>query len=261
MMRRGTPWRALFLEFFLMNLILLFPSDLMPDSTRVLLTGRRQAHVLEVHRAAVGDVLVVGMENGKMGQGRVMRLTAKELEMEVAFFSEPPAKIPVVLCVALMRPIVFKRVLQTATTMGVEAIHVFHSRQVEKSFWQSTALQEVEIQEQLILGLEQARDTVLPPVMFYKRFKPFAEDILPALLEGRQGIVADPSGDLMRGHTLNSKDELSVCPCKVLIIGPEGGFIPYELDQFRAAGCHVVGLGPRILRVETAVTSFLARLA
>ncbi len=234
-----------------MNLILLFPSDFIANTSRVLLTGRRQAHVLEVHRAAVEDVLIVGMENGQIGQGRVTRLTAKELEMEVAFFSDPVPKIPVILCVALMRPLVLKRVLQTATTMGVEAIHLFHSRRVEKSFWQSTALQPVEIREQLVLGLEQARDTVLPSVMFHKRFKPFVEDVLPLLLKKRQGLVADPSGGF------------SVVPAavpKVLIIGPEGGFIPYELDRFSHAGCTLVGLGPRILRVETAVTSFLARL-
>ena len=244
-----------------MNLILLSPSDLIPNTSRVLLTGRRQAHVREVHRAAAGDVLIVGMENGKVGEGRILRLTAREVEMEVRFLSDPPAKIPVILCVALMRPPVFKRVLQTAATMGVEEIHVIHTQRVEKSFWQSTAIKGVSIQEQLVLGLEQARDTVIPGVMFHKRFKPFVEDVLPGLLKGRQGIVADPAGDLIRGHTLNSKDELSVCPRKVLLVGPEGGFIPHEITKFRDAGCRVAGLGPRILRVETAVTSLLARSA
>lgn len=235
-----------------MNLILLFPSDIVPQTSRVVLTGRRQAHVLEIHRAAVGDVLIVGMENGKVGEGRITRLTACELEMDVTFLSDPPPKIPVILCVALMRPPVFKRVLQTAATMGVGSIHVFHSRRVEKSFWQSTAIKEVSIREQLVLGLEQARDTVLPPVLFHRRFKLFAEDVLPALLKGRQGIAADPSGSLV---------QFSTAIPKVLVIGPEGGFIPHEIDRFRAAGCSVAGLGPRILRVETAITSFLARLS
>jgi RsmE family RNA methyltransferase len=238
--------------YIYMNLILLFPSDLVPHTSRVLLTGRRQAHVLEVHHAAVGDSLIVGMQNGKIGEGHVTRLTARELELEVAFLSDPPPKIPLILCVALMRPPVFKRVLQTAATMGVEAVHIFHSRRVEKSFWQSTVLEEVEIQAQLVLGLEQARDTVLPEVMFHKRFKIFAEDVLPGLLKERQGIVADPSGGVLGPVTATPK---------VLVIGPEGGFIPYELDKFREAGCALAGLGPRILRVETAVTSFLARLA
>ena len=234
-----------------MNLILLFPSDIVPETSRAVLTGRRQAHVFEVHRAAVGDVLIVGMENGRVGEGRITRLTAAELEMDVKFLSDPPPKIPVVLCVALMRPPVFKRVLQTAATMGVESIHVFHSRRVEKSFWQSAATKEVSIREQLVLGLEQARDTVLPPVFLHPRFKPFAETVLPVLLKGRQGIAADPSGRAV---------QFSTPIPKVLVIGPEGGFISHEIDRFRAAGCAVVGLGQRILRVETAVTSFLARL-
>lgn len=235
-----------------MNLILLFPSDFIPRTSRVLLTGRRQAHVLDIHRAAVGDTLVVGMENGRIGEGRVTRLTAKELEMEVSLLSDPPAKIPVILCAALMRPIVFKRVLQTAAAMGVEEIHVFHSRRVEKSFWQSTALQGPEVRAQLVLGLEQARDTVLPPVYFHKRFKPFVQDVLAEFLKVRLGVLADPSG---------SPFMMQEAGPKVLVIGPEGGFIPYEVDEFRAAGCQVVGLGPRILRVETAVTSFLSRLS
>jgi 16S rRNA (uracil1498-N3)-methyltransferase len=37
-----------------------------------------------------------------------------------------------------------------------------------------------------------------------------------------------------------------------LFIGPEGGFTPDEAALARRAGCHIVTLGPRILRAETA---------
>ncbi len=46
----------------------------------------------------------------------------------------------------------------------------------------------------------------------------------------------------------------------LLAIGPEGGFIPYEVEKLQAAGCEAVSLGPRILRVENAVTSLLGKL-
>jgi RsmE family RNA methyltransferase len=45
-----------------------------------------------------------------------------------------------------------------------------------------------------------------------------------------------------------------------LAIGPEGGWIPYEVDLLSKAGLQPVQLGARILRVETAVTALLARL-
>ena len=109
------------------------------------------------------------------------------------------------------------------------------------------------LREQLILGLEQARDTVLPEVSIEKRFKPFVEDRLPALASGTLGLIGHPG-------------DYPACPRAVqepvtLAIGPEGGWIPYEVDLLReAAGLQPVQLGERILRVETAVPALLARL-
>lgn len=45
-----------------------------------------------------------------------------------------------------------------------------------------------------------------------------------------------------------------------LAIGPEGGWIPYEVELLAKAGLTPVQLGDRILRVETAVTAMLSRI-
>ena len=45
-----------------------------------------------------------------------------------------------------------------------------------------------------------------------------------------------------------------------IAIGPEGGFEPDELEAFRIAGFSQVGLGPRILRAETAALAALVWL-
>ena len=234
-----------------MNLLLLEEADFIA-ADRVVLRDRRLKHMQEVHRSEVGDSLRVGRLNGLLGSARLLRLEAREAELSVSFEHDPPAKLPLTLILALPRPKMLRRVFQTVATMGVPRVILLNSYRVEKSFWQTPFLEPAAIREQLILGLEQARDSVLPEIVIEKRFKPFVEDRLPALVEGTLGLVGHPG-------------DFPACPRAVeqpvtLAIGPEGGWIPYEVDLLHASGLNPVQLGARILRVETAVTALLARL-
>jgi RsmE family RNA methyltransferase len=235
------------------NLLLLEDADFIA-ADRVILRDRRLIHLHEVHRASEGDRLRVGRLGGLMGEGRILRLAPEEAELEVRVDQPPPAKLPITLLLALPRPKMLKRTLQTVATMGVSRLVLLNSYRVEKSFWQTPFLEPEAIREQLILGLEQARDTVLPVVSIEKRFKPFVEDRLPALVDGTLGLVGHPGDfpDCPRGLPFDQPVTLA--------IGPEGGWIPYEVDKLREAGLQPVQLGERILRVETAVTALLARL-
>lgn len=236
-----------------MNLLLLEDADFVTDD-RVVLSGRRLRHLQEVHRAAVGDRLRVGRLGGMMGEGRLLRLDTDcaELNLDSALCQAPPAKLPVTLLLALPRPKMLKRILQASASLGVPRLVLLNSYRVEKSFWQTPFLTPDAVREQLILGLEQARDTVLPEVIIEKRFKPFVEDRLPQLAAGSLGLVGHPG-------------DYPACPRGIsgpltLAIGPEGGWIAYEVEKLAAAGLQPVQLGERILRVETAVTALLARL-
>ena len=104
----------------------------------------------------------------------------------------------------------------------------------------------------MLLGLEQARDTVLPDIILAKRFKPFVEDELPAMAANTRGLIAHP-GDFPECPRALSEPV-------TLAIGPEGGWIPYEVELLSKAGLSPMQLGERILRVETAVPALLARL-
>lgn len=234
-----------------MNLLLLHPEDC-PEPGLAHLHGRRLQHVREVHRAAVGESLRVGMVGGAMGEARITALSATRMELQFHLQSPPPPKLPLILVVALPRPKMLKRILQTVATVGVAQLVLLNSYRVEKSFWQSPWLAPEALREQLLLGLEQARDTVLPDVVLAPRFKPFVEDVLPALSQGRQKLLAHPGAEQACPVALNQP----LC----LAIGPEGGFIPYEVQALQAQGFAPVHLGARILRVETAVTALVARL-
>lgn len=234
-----------------MNLVLLLPEDF-HSATTVHLTGRRLAHIQQVHRASVGDTLRVGVLDGAIGSGKVTRLGPTALEMSVKLTEPPPAPLPVTLLLALPRPKVLKRVLQGVTALGIKRLVLLNSYRVEKSFWQSPVLKDESLREQLILGLEQSRDTILPEILQRRNFKPFVEDELTEMAAGTLTLVAQPG----------AADESPSRPDKpvTLAVGPEGGFIPYEVEKLIECGFHPISLGERILRVETAVPALLGRL-
>ncbi|MCU7938724.1 MAG: RsmE family RNA methyltransferase [gamma proteobacterium symbiont of Bathyaustriella thionipta] len=103
----------------------------------------------------------------------------------------------------------------------------------------------------MILGLEQAKDTIMPEVMCYQRFKPFVEDVLPHLIQDSRAIIAHPGqGSFCTGDSQYKS---------TLAVGPEGGFIDYEVEKFKQAGFSSCHLGERILRVENAIPVLLGR--
>ena len=138
-----------------MNLLLLEDADFL-DTCHVRLQGRRLQHLREVHRAEVGSTLRVGRIGGLMGQGQLLQLDAQQAELRVALDQPPPAKLPVTLVLALPRPKMLKRTLQTIAAMGVPRLVLLNSYRVEKSFWQTPFLDAQAIREQLLLG--QTRD-------------------------------------------------------------------------------------------------------
>ena len=234
-----------------MNLILLFDDDFI-GPRRVRLTGRRLAHVRSVHRAAVGDTLRVGQLGGGLGRGAVVSLDGQALVLDVVLDRAPPPAAALTLLLALPRPKALRRVLQCVAAMGIKRVVLLNAWRVEKSFWASAALAPTALREQLLLGLEQGGDTVVPTVELRPRLKPFAEDELPALIAGTRALLAHPPA-------------ASPCPRAVpepvtLAVGPEGGFNAYEVELLGAQGFEAVSLGPRPLRVEQAVPALLGRL-
>lgn len=235
-----------------MNLILLEASQLISDSD-ARLSERQAQHVLNILRGAEGDYVSVGLLNGKIGRGRIeIKSPSLIFLRELTLTDNAPPPLPLTLILALPRPQMLKRILQTVSMFGLESLILIHSNRVEKSFWQSPSATEKAIREQLILGLEQAKDTRLPEVHHFKRFREFIEDHCPEFSHRREKYVAHPG-------------LYPICPCaqakqaSIIAIGPEGGFTEFEMGMWQKAEFNPVQLGPRILKVETAVTSVLAR--
>lgn len=237
-----------------MNTLLLAPEELgaARDGIVRLAADRRVAHVRTVHRATVGTVLRAGVVGGRLGTATVTRVDDDGLDLALVLDRDPPPPVPLVLVLALPRPKVVRRVLQAVATLGVKRLCLVAAWRVEKSYWESPLLAADAVRAELVLGLEQGGDTVLPTVTLHRRFKPFVEDELPAIAAASRRLAAHPPA-------------ADGCPRAVagavtLAIGPEGGFTDYEIGALGRQGFEAVSLGPRVLRVEQVLPALVGRL-
>ena len=240
-----------------MNILLIEQSEMVGH--RVQLQGRRAEHLVKVLRSQIGDTVRVGVIDGALGRAEIVALKSgypftAELLVELAGVCPPMPQIDLLL--ALPRPIMLRRILSQATALGVGKITLVNANRVEKSFWSAQLMEEEGWREHLLHGLEQGVDTRVPQVELQRRFRHYVEDILPGRVnEYSHCLLAHPGAQMGLSAAVTS------LPGRMLLaIGPEGGWVEYEVRQLMAAGCIPFTMGSRILKVDTAVIALHSRL-
>lgn len=239
--------------------IILFEKDEIFDN-QIVLTDHRATHIVKILKADIGSRLKVGIINQGRGTGEITEIHKKRphrvhltVSIDEKQFSEPQLD----LILALPRPIMLRRILSQVTALGVGHIYLINANRVEKSFWDASLLQPEEYREHLKIGLEQCTDTRLPTLSLHDKFRPFIEDLYPTVQKNyKNSIVADPTG------TLKICEVVKEDPGKtVLAVGPEGGWVDFEMTKFNEQKFSVCNIGRRILKVDTAVVALHGHLS
>lgn len=243
-----------------MNLLLIEPHELQADGT-VILQDRRSEHIIRILDCEPGNTVRAGVINGPVGSGEILKITKGQKKSEVILRFTPvesnPEQPSVDLIMGLVRPIMLKRIIFQAASLGVSRIYLINANRVEKSFFKANLLKGENYRSYLIQGLEQAKDTFLPNVSIHERFRPFVEDIIPAVAGSYSNmLVAHPEADRsfkqIAGSGLDGRT--------LLAIGPEGGWVDYEIEKFVEQSFEPISLGRRVLRTDTAVVALLSQL-
>lgn len=236
-----------------MNFLLLQPDEL-DAAGRAVLRGRRAEHLRTVLRAEAGATLRAGVVGGALGTATVREVTPQHVVVD-AVLQHAPAPADDVLLLAVPRPKVLLRIYAHAAALGFGRIVLCRTWRVEKSHLQSKALRPDVAREHLLLGLEQAGRTRVPELLFFPRFKPMVEDSLCGL--GLPGLR-------FLGHPAAATTTAQLAPLPrapfTLAIGPDGGFVPYEVDALAARGFLPVTAGTHALRTETALAVLTGQL-
>jgi RsmE family RNA methyltransferase len=200
-----------------------------------------------VLRCQPGDTVAVGLIGGEVGTAEVLGAGEGELVLRASLVRSPPPPSPVTLLLALPRPKILRKVLQAAAAMGVKRLVLLGSWKVEKAYWGSPLLEAEGLRQELLLGLEQGHDTVLPEVVLRRYFKPFVEDELDAMFGAARLLLDLAATGPLQAIAPPARGGVT------LAIGPEGGWTPYEAGELASRGFAPVSLGPRPLRVDQAV--------
>jgi 16S rRNA (uracil1498-N3)-methyltransferase len=220
---------------------------------QVVLDREETHHLGRVLRLPVGARVLVCDGRGRAALALVQTLGSDEavldLEEEVAAPAESP--LGVTLGLALAKGEAMDQVVRQATEMGLQGLIPFVSTYSEKVAPERAKRRLARWQRQAQEALKSCQRLFLPEIFPVQDF--------PALLHGPEEAKF-LCYEEERGGGLQSCLNRSRPAGVRLIIGPEGGFTPGEVDQAREAGFQVVSLGPRRLRVETAALVALAIL-
>jgi RsmE family RNA methyltransferase len=244
----------------IMNLIILTDNDSIDERT-YRLTDHRAEHVRNILKSEIGESIEVGILNGPKGVAEITKISGNEILLACEFpIKEKQKRKPVIdLICALPRPQTLKKVLITSATMGVNHLHLIRANRVEKSYFHSPLLEPENYTPFLIEGLSQGKLTELPEVSIHHRFKPFFEDTLPniekTISESYMKIFPEP-GSQSRLDNIYKQDFQHL----FIAVGPEGGWIPFEIELMESMGFIRFTLGHWILRVESAVTAVLSQI-
>lgn len=215
----------------------------------------RARHILDVLRRDVGDTFDAGLVNGPRGKGTLVAIETDHLKLTFAWGEAPPPLDPIILVIGLPRPQTARKILQEATTLGVQGLHFFRSEKGEANYGQSTLWSSGEWRRHLLAGAAQAFDTRLPEVT-HGQSLPEILALLPS--SSTRAALDNYEAGLPLSQFHAASEITGLASPVILALGPERGWSATERDLLRANRFTIAHLGSRVLRTETACVAAAA---
>ena len=158
------------------------------------------------------------------------------------------------LCAALIKFDHFEWMIEKATELGVTEIVPFEAARSEYGLAKAAGKRIGRWRRIALEASQQSRRSRLPEVRELIRF----QDVIADAASNRYALDEEPGGSPLFQALPSQRN---AADSVILLIGPEGGWVPQEREAFLASGWTRVSLGPLILRAETAALAGLAVLA
>lgn len=219
----------------------------------VSVTGAEAKHAVTVSRVRPGETLLLGNGAGLMLGVTVLSATPAELLARVDTVTRAPAATPrIVLVQALAKGDRDELAVQAGTELGIDAVIPW------------AAARSVARWDGVKVAKGQARWAAIVREASKQSIRPWLPEVLPLTSTKQLARLAATSRMLLLEPTASARltaigpptDERDI----VLVVGPEGGIAPAELDDLERAGATRVRLGDTVLRTSTAGPAAVAIL-
>jgi 16S rRNA (uracil1498-N3)-methyltransferase len=217
-----------------------------PTDGVLIITGPEARHISRVMRHEAGSV--IGVVDGGGTEHQVELTAVRKDRVAGRVLADTKRAREPKHCVAIAQAVLkgdhLVQVCAQATELGVSRIIPFQSA---RTVGRLSPARLERLRAVALAALKSSTRTVLPAIDASVEF----DHLLKLNREFDQVLVAyEDETDVGLGSALK-RDARSV----LVVVGPEGGFEPAEIDALRAAGAVSLSLGPRRLRAETAAVA------
>ncbi len=231
--------------------------------------------VRDVLRLSTGEQLILLDNSGDEVLASIVKSSRAGVEVQV--LERRPGKsesaVQIILCQGLLKPARFEWVLEKGTELGVAVFAPILCRRSMAGL-EDTGSAKIERWRRIIQeAAEQCGRSRLPALLPVRPFTQALTDIPTGALplipweKERNQTLRDVLGrqrPANAGFSASQQDERKTIAAQsiqvVIFIGPEGGFMPEEVELAQRHGVQPVTLGPRILRAETAALAAIANV-
>jgi|HubBroStandDraft_6_1064221.scaffolds.fasta_scaffold13761_4 16S rRNA (uracil1498-N3)-methyltransferase len=223
----------------------------LPTGDACELAGAEFHHLAHVMRGSRGERLVVFDGQGIEADAEIVCISKTSASLRLADRrSESPKTRPdVVLATAVPKADRFRWLVEKATELGVDRLIPL---QTARSIVAPGAVKLDKMRQAVIEACKQSGRNRLMPIDSLMSWNEFVKVVAANTCT----YIADPTGLPLAQVSAGQSKPAPV----LLVVGPEGGLTETELRESVDAGAHLVNLGPRILRTETAALALVAAL-
>ncbi|MEH7549147.1 MULTISPECIES: 16S rRNA (uracil(1498)-N(3))-methyltransferase [Bacillaceae] len=219
-------------------------------------------HIVKVMRMEIDDRIICVDPEGKQAVCRLSEITNSSVVADVVQWIDESPELPISITIAsgLPKGDKLEWIIQKGTELGAQQFLPFSAARSVVKWDEKKAAKKIDRWQKIAKeAAEQSHRTILPSIInpmsfkeLLKKSNDFDYKLAAYEEESRQGETSVLSSTLKKmknGETL------------LFVFGPEGGLAEEEVQQLKDFGFGLCGLGPRILRTETAPLYSLAAIS